>query len=286
MNSHQTDVAAVILTTGSRPDDLAASVRSIAEGIGCQTLIVWNSAAESPDKFNPQSNVTVVSPGSNLGIPGGRSFGAEQLTNEVLVFLDDDAKLLTTGVGASLTQHFDENPNCAVLGFRITDETGTQSRRHNPRVGRRGADRPGPAGTFLGGACAVRRSAFNAVGGYDKSFFYSMEEQDLSWRLWDAGWEVHYKPEIVVSHPRTDPTRHENALIRTWQNRVTAARRSLPLPIRVVHLVLHGTRSIRMGLSARHLVHVLLQHPRPSDSKPMSWRTVAKLTRIGRPPVV
>lgn len=286
MNGQQSDLATVILTTGSRSSELTASIASVTAGIGCSVLVVWNNGAELPHQFQTQSNVTVVSPGLNLGIPGGRSFGTQQLTNEVIVFLDDDAELLTADVDALLSQHFGDNPNCAVLGFSIVDETGTQSRRHNPRVGTRGAERAGPVGTFLGGACAVRRSAFNEVGGYDESFFYSMEEQDLSWRLWDAGWEVHYRPDIVVKHPRTEPSRHENALMRTWENRVTAARRSLPLPVRVVHLMLHGARATKMGLPAKYLLEVLLRHPRPSDSKPMSWRTVAKLTRIGRPPIV
>lgn len=279
------DITAVILTTGSRSNELAASLESILAGIDCEVLIVWNSPEDPPDQFQGQSNVRILSPGANLGIPGGRAFGARQFTNEIVVFLDDDAELLTAGVGESLTQHFCQHPKCAVLGFSIIDERGIQSRRHNPRVGTRGTDRPGPVGTFLGGACAIRRSALEQVGGYDESFFYSMEEQDLSWRLWNAGWEVHYRPDIVVRHPRTDPSRHENALLRTWQNRVTTARRSLPLPVRVIHLSLHGARAIKMGLPAKNLLEVLLRHPRPSDAKPMSWRTVAKLTRIGRPPI-
>lgn len=285
MNGEQRNVTAVILTTGSRSEELTVSIESIVEGLGCEILVVWNSAADLPDQLQDKSNVITVSPGLNLGIPGGRTYGARQVASEILVFLDDDAELLTAGVGALLTQYFAEHPRCAVLGFSIVDETGNQSRRHNPRIGVNGADRAGPVGTFLGGACAMRRSIFNDMGGYDESFFYSMEEQDLSWRLWDAGWEVHYRPDIVIRHPRTDPSRHENALLQTWQNRVTAARRSLPFFIRVIHLALHGARAIKMGLPTKHLLKVLLRHPRPSDSKPMSLRTVAKLTRIGRPPI-
>ena len=285
MTGAETNMAAVILTTGSRSGELAASLESIIAGIGCEVFVVWNSESEPTSQFQDRPNVKVVSAGANLGIPGGRSFGTRQLTSEIVVFLDDDAELLTTGVGELLTQHFKKQPNCAVLVFRIVDETGTQSRRHNPRVGSRGAGRPGPVGTFLGGACAIRRAAFSQVSGYDESFFYSMEEQDLSWRLWGAGWEVHYRPDIVVRHPRTDPSRHENALLRTWQNRVTAARRSLPLPIRMIHLSLHGARATKMGLPLSSLLKVLLRHPKPADAKPMSWRTVAKLTRIGRPPI-
>jgi GT2 family glycosyltransferase len=286
MTSKRTDVAAVVLTTGSRPQELEAAVESIFGSVGCEVLVVWNSTTEPTRQFEHQSSVTLVSPGSNLGIPGGRSFGARELTSDYVVFLDDDAELASTKVDTAIVEHFTAHPMCAVVAFGIIDEVGVQSRRHNPRVGSRGAGLPGPVGTFLGGACAIRRSAFEQVGGYDASFVYAMEEQDLSWRLWDAGWEVHYRPDIVVNHPRTDPSRHRNALMRTWQNRVTAARRSLPLPIRAIHLGLHGARAVKMGLSPKSLLEVLLRHPRPSDAKSMSWRTVARLTRIGRPPIL
>ena len=281
----RSDLGSVVLTTGGRPRELAVAIESLTVGLGCDVLVVWNSSTQVSSHHGEQPNVKLVWPGSNLGIPGGRSFGAQQLSCDYVVFLDDDAELLNTDAGSAVVVYFAEHPRCAVIAFGIIDDSGSRSRRHNPRVGTRGATLPGPVGTFLGGACAIRRSAFEQVGGYDDSFYYAMEEQDLSWRLWDAGWEVHYRPEIVVKHPRTHPLRHENALIRTWQNRVTAARRSLPLPIRVVHLALHGARAVKMGLSPRNVLGVLVRHPWPTDSKPMSWRTVAQLTRIGRPPI-
>ena len=281
----QTELAAVILTTGSRSQEVITAIKSLTVGVGCEILVVWNSGAVQPRELTAQTGIRVMSPGFNLGIPGGRVFGARQLTSDIIVFLDDDAVLLSTNVDSTLREYFNRHQTCAVVSFSIIDEQGKQTRRHNPRVGTKGNNHPGPVGTFLGGACAIRRSAFNQVGGYDTSFFYSMEEQDLSWKLWAAGWEVHYKPDIVVRHPRTDPSRHEHALLQTWRNRLTAVRRSLPFPVRVIHLVLHGTRAINFGLSARILLQELRQHPYPPDSNPMSWRTVAKLTKIGRPPV-
>jgi hypothetical protein len=89
---------------------------------------------------------------------------------------------------------------------------------------------------------------------------------------------------IVVRHPHTDP-RQEGALMRTWQNRVTAESRSLPVPIRVVNLGLHGARAIKMGLPVGSLLKVKLQNPRPSDAKPMAWRADRQITRIGCPPI-
>ena len=61
-------------------------------------------------------------------------------------------------------------------------------------------DRPRTAPWVLGAALALRREAFEAVGGFDPAFFLYGEEVDLCYRLWQAGWEVHYTPEATVMH--------------------------------------------------------------------------------------
>jgi hypothetical protein len=61
---------------------------------------------------------------------------------------------------------------------------------------------------FLGGACALRREAYDSVGGYFTELFYGHEELELSWRLIDAGWMIEYLDDVRVTHPKTDISRH------------------------------------------------------------------------------
>jgi GT2 family glycosyltransferase len=48
--------------------------------------------------------------------------------------------------------------------------------------------------------CAVRRSAFAAVGGFDEAA-RSGEDADLCFRLLAAGWSIEERPQAVVEHP-------------------------------------------------------------------------------------
>jgi N-acetylglucosaminyl-diphospho-decaprenol L-rhamnosyltransferase len=58
----------------------------------------------------------------------------------------------------------------------------------------------GPFDGTTGAALAIRREAFEAVGGFDERFFLLSEETDLCKRVQDAGWEAHVEPRITFIH--------------------------------------------------------------------------------------
>jgi len=54
---------------------------------------------------------------------------------------------------------------------------------------------------WLSGCClAVRRAAFDAVGGFDPAYFMFVEDVDLCARLRDRGWRVVFAPVAEVVH--------------------------------------------------------------------------------------
>lgn len=68
-----------------------------------------------------------------------------------------------------------------------------------------------------GAALAIRRSAFEAVGGFDRRYFMYWEEVDLARRLAVAGFETHFAPVTTVLHTRAVSTgKQEAAMRREW----------------------------------------------------------------------
>jgi hypothetical protein len=51
-----------------------------------------------------------------------------------------------------------------------------------------------------GAATLFRRSAYEALGGFDDAIFMYGEDVDLSWRLRAAGWRLTYQPRFAVVH--------------------------------------------------------------------------------------
>ncbi|UQA38323.1 glycosyltransferase [Streptomyces cavourensis] len=288
-------LGAVIITMGNRPDELRALLDSVAaqDGDRIEVVVVGNGA---PVPDLPPGVRTVELP-ENLGIPGGRNagieaFGPSGAEVDALLFLDDDGLLPNRDTAELCRRAFEADPALGILTFRITDpDTGTTQRRHVPRL--RAADplRSSRVTTFLGGANAVRTKVLAEVGPLPEEFFYAHEETDLAWRALDAGWMIDYRADLVLHHPTTAPSRHTVYHRMVARNRVWLARRNLPAPLIPLYLGVW-------------LLLTLVRRPSPPALKawfggfregwstpcgprrPIKWRTVWRLTRLGRPPVI
>ena len=279
-------VTVVVLTMGDRPAELAAAIESARrQAVDLEITLVINGG--DPDRSLAD---IVVEPGENLGIPEGRNRGAAAGTSALICFLDDDGVLDGDVFGPAVAA-FADNDRLGVIGLRVVDEDGKTARRHVPGL-RKDAERSASATAFPGGACLVRRTAFDDVGGFCGPFHYGLEETDLAWRLIDARWEITYRADLTMRHPQTSPTRHPEFFFHTARNRVWLAHRALPLPLAVAY-VLNWTlitvmRSIRHagGLRA-HMRGTVDGIRRPTGPRqPIKWRTVLQLSRSGRPPVL
>lgn len=288
-------MSAVILTQGRRPEQLAAAIGSVARQTGgAEVMVVWNGCvppdsehrAVACDRGIVVRDITIA---ENVGVPEGRNAAARQTNGTYLFFLDDDAEIVRDDTFAQLIARFEREPDVAVIGLRIVDEDGRTAQRHVPRLGRSSAGRSGEVTGFLGGVVAIRRSAFDDGGGYPGEFFYAMEESDLAWRLADAGWRIWYDADLRVLHPRTEPNRHPDAARLTARNRVWMVHRSLPAMLAVVYLfnwlVITGIRSpTRVGPTL--LGYRTGWQTRLGPRRPISWSTVVRLSRLGRPPIL
>lgn len=65
---------------------------------------------------------------------------------------------------------------------------------------RRSADGTADVGWLSGSCVLVRRSAFEAIGGFDEGYFMYFEDVDLGYRLGRAGYLNRFVPDAVVTH--------------------------------------------------------------------------------------
>ncbi|MER5554456.1 glycosyltransferase family 2 protein [Streptomyces sp. NPDC002793] len=288
-------LGAVIITMGNRPDELRALLDSVAgqEGDRIEVVVVGNGA---PVPDVPPGVRTVELP-ENLGIPGGRNVGIEAFGPsgadvDALLFLDDDGHLPNTDTAELCRRAFEADPKLGIVTFRIADpDTGVTQRRHVPRLRASDPMRSSRVTTFLGGANAVRSQVIAEAGPLPGEFFYAHEETDLAWRALDAGWMIEYRADMVLNHPTTAPSRHAVYHRMVARNRVWLARRNLPAPLVPLYvgvwLLLTLLRRPSLPALKAWFGGFREGWTEPcGPRRPMRWRTVWRLTRLGRPPVI
>lgn len=208
-----------------------------------------------------------------------------------MVDLDDDGLLISPDVFSRLAELHANDPELGIVSFRIADELGRTQRRHVPRLRVGDPARGGPVTTFLGGGHSLSVPMLDRIGGWPDEFFYAHEETDLAWRALDDGWHIRYAPELVLQHPYTSPTRHAVFHRMVARNRVWLAKRHLPALLVPLYLgvwaVLTAVRS-RSAAGMRAWAAGFAEGVRNpcGRRRPMRWRTVWRMTRLGRPPVI
>ena len=284
------DYGVVILTMGKRPADLQRAIDGVLaqRDVSVDVVVVGNG-------WNPvgmPSGVQTLGLPENVGIPAGRNAGVPCVRGDLLFFLDDDASLADPYFLASVKGRFDSDPRLGLVQPRVEDPTGAQPPgRWVPRLFVGDRTRSSYATTLWEGATAIRRSAFDAAGGWPDEFFYGHEGIDLVWRVWDAGFTCWYAADLVVHHPVIDPLRHQEFYRMNARNRVWLARRNLPAvlePVYVSSWVVLTLARVR-DKDARGAWFAGLREgirEDPVDRRTMSWRTVWRMAKAGRPPVV
>lgn len=217
------EIAAVFVSHNTRGLllDALASVRGARE-----IVVVDNASTDGTVTAVRQAfpEATVIESPVNKGYGAAANLGVAACSSPFVLLLNSDV-VKRPGAFRALTAHLERNPRAGLVGPRLENPDGTLQRSCfaflgtarlavektalGPWLGRflggwsihyGPYDRPRTAPWVLGAALAVRRQAFDDVGGFDPSFFLYGEEVDLCYRMWKAGWEVHYTPAATVEH--------------------------------------------------------------------------------------
>ena len=282
----------VVLTTGSRPDDLRRALDSLLaqQGVELDIVVVGNGW----EPIGLPEGTRGVGLAEDRGIPAGRNAGAERAEGELLFFLDDDASLAEPDALARVAERFRTHAELGLLQLRVDPrDGGAPARDWLPRLRVGDRTRSGELTAVWEGAVAIRRSLFAEVGGWPAEFRFVHEGIDLAWRVMDAGFTVEYAGDIAALHPEPAPVaaRHGYSLYYGMRNKVWLARRHLPLPLGVPYaglFALRGVVRLRSAGDARALAKGFRDGMRQpcGRRRTLRPRTLWRMTRAGRPPLI
>jgi GT2 family glycosyltransferase len=118
-----------------------------------------------------------------------------------IVALDSDAVFADDRVLARAATYMDDNPGLCAVAFAIINfftgqpdwSSWDYPRHYSP-------DRQFSTTRFVGAGHVIRRSTFEAVGGYDERLVFCGEELDVCYRMINTGQRIVYLPSLAVLH--------------------------------------------------------------------------------------
>ena len=151
----------------------------------------------------PEELLVVREP-ARTGPAAARNAGAREANGDVLVFIDADIEIHADAFSRIRAAFADQDELVALFGSydNAPAAPGVVSRFRNLLHHHVHQTSAGPATTFWGGIGAIRRQAFEEIGGFDEERFAvpSIEDIELGMRLTAAGARIVLDPGIQGTH--------------------------------------------------------------------------------------
>jgi GT2 family glycosyltransferase len=205
-------------------------------------VVVDNASADGTPEMVASEfpEVDLIAATRNLGFAAATNLGARRGHAPYLLALNPDTAV-TAGALDTVISVLERHSEVGVVGPRLERADGSldhAARRSFPTplsalghfsgLGRRaGAAGPlaayrapevesGPVDAVNGAFMLMRRSLFEAAGGFDEDYWMYMEDLDLSYRLAQEGWRSWYEPAATVMHVKGGTVSGERSPRLNW----------------------------------------------------------------------
>jgi N-acetylglucosaminyl-diphospho-decaprenol L-rhamnosyltransferase len=240
-------LAAVIVTYNSAHvvGNLLDSLPAALDGLSADVIVVDNDSADDTVSVLQARGDCRIVRSANIGYAGGINLGVRESPDApAILILNPDVVLHPKSVPPLLAAL--DQPGIGIVAPQVRSEHGglELSLRREPTILRAlgltktklpvfseyvaqpaAYESPRPVDWATGAVLAMSRSCFDALGGWDESFFLYSEEVDVSLRARDAGLVTWYEPKAVATHIGGQSGRNDTTHTMQIVNRVRLYRR-------------------------------------------------------------
>ena len=173
-----------------------------------EVILVDNNSTDNSVEFvkNVYPSVIIIKLDKNYGFAEPNNIGAKIAKGDFLLFLNNDTKVNPNFI-QEMVNVFNQDSKIAISQSLLLKTNGEieSSGDFIDIIGRAymSKEKVTEVKEILGarGACMmVRKNIFWELGGFDKNFFASFEDIDLSWRAWIWGYKIVLVPNSIVYH--------------------------------------------------------------------------------------
>lgn len=216
------DLAVVIVTYNSAHviGELLDSLPAALDGRTADVVVVDNASTDGTARLVAARGGCRVVRSANVGYAGGINRGVrEAMSAEAILILNPDVRLGEKSVPPLLAAL--QEPDVGIVAPQVRSPRGALelSLRREPTLARAlgltrtrmaafseyvsspsAYTRPCTVDWALGAVLLMSRKCYDALGGWDETYFLYSEETDLALRARDAGLLTRYEPRAVAVH--------------------------------------------------------------------------------------
>ena len=215
--------------------DCVNSIFQKTQGLSYEIIVVDNASGDGSVETLRSTfgeTVTVIGSPVNLGFGKANNLGAEKACGKYLFLLNPDTVLVNNAIWI-LWEYLEYNPGVGVAGGNLfsPDMKPTPSfcreyddlqlekkraswgkllgdricaklhiRKNQPMREFNHTEVPEPVAYIFGADMMMPRSLFEQVKGFDPDFFMYGEEEELTWRFSELGYQVMNVPQAKIIH--------------------------------------------------------------------------------------
>jgi GT2 family glycosyltransferase len=214
-------IVSVVIITKDTKELLKSCLTSIQkdtslQSLGIETIIIDNASTDGTDSLvrDEFPDAVYIRNDINTGFAAAVNRAGHVSRGKYILFLNSDT-LLIEGELEKMIGQADSIDDLGIVGPQLVyeDLKVQRSVASIPRLSGEllpGSQRMKTSGapqgglqdveSLIGAAVMVRKSAFDAIGGFDERFFFFLEETDFCVRLKQAGYRVLFCPAARVIH--------------------------------------------------------------------------------------
>ena len=212
------------------------SVCAAISEIDAEIIVVDNDSSDGSCEMVKTlfPEVILVENKENLGFSKGNNIGVKLAKGEYLCILNPDT-VVAEDTFTKLLEFADKKKNLGIVGCRLMNGSGTflpESKRNIPCVkvslkkilgypdqyyaNHLAEESQGEVDILVGAFMLIKKSVYNAVGGFDEDYFMYGEDIDLSYKVLTAGYKNYYYGGTTVIHFKGESTLRDKDYARRF----------------------------------------------------------------------
>ncbi len=216
----------VAIVNWNTKEDLRACLRSVKTalaGVAAQVIVVDNASSDgSAECVRTEFPwVELIENRRNAGFARANNQAFERAKGRRILLLNPDTVVNAEAI-RGLMEFLEKTPSAGAAGLQLRFPDGRLQNSYDsfPTFGsellskhlmrllfpaRYPSKRTIPTEALrvdivIGACLLLKREVVETLGGFDDGYFLFVEEADLCWRIWRAGWEIFHLPNLSIVH--------------------------------------------------------------------------------------